>query len=142
MLLYGLSSLQELTNYSHGNTTSLHITPRNGRLIDLTTDKSVNLLCSLTPVKRSNETVSSSMHRQCEFQLLDCMNAHNTRNERQLLIADRARFKGDSPGRSPQGLHTTEIKSANFIETFACLRTRKVKFVFLVIVRNNKKKLS
>jgi hypothetical protein len=34
----------------------------------------------------------------------------------------RAGFEGSDPGRWPRGLHETEIKSADFIETFTSLK--------------------
>jgi hypothetical protein len=39
-----------------------------------------------------------------------------------LKVGNRAGFKGERPGRLPEGLHNTEIKSTYIVETFASPR--------------------
>jgi hypothetical protein len=52
---------------------------------------------------------------------------------------NQARFTGEWPGWSPQGLHKTEIESTDFIQWTASLKSWK-DGVFLVIIRNKNKK--
>jgi hypothetical protein len=51
---------------------------------------------------------------------------------------DINRFKGERSGWSPRGLHETEIKPTDFIETFAYLKTRKLPCKFCVFSYHKK----
>jgi hypothetical protein len=60
--------------------------------------------------------------------------------QRNICLFLRGGFKEERQGRSPQGLHKTEIEFTDFSGTFASLKSRKVTLHFLVIIRIEKKK--
>jgi hypothetical protein len=100
---------QELSNYSHCNTTGLHIKPRNRRLIG-SDDRQIGQFIRLinTCQARQRDCIKFNAPT-CEFQLLGCMNAHNIRNERQLLTAGRADFRGTDRGATSGPSHNRNI---------------------------------
>jgi hypothetical protein len=55
-----------------------------------------------------------------------------------IIFSNIQGIKGERPGLSPRGLHRTEIKSPDFIEIGASLKSRKLSLYDFIIRNMNK----